>query len=426
MKKHRGQQLKLEDRIKIQAYLEDEIPVKTICNKLKVAKQTIYREIQRNSVKKNTSHFISRVDCVNVAHCKYKEGLNDIQKKHCYRYCTHYIKKICDKVARFPFVCNTCESRKRCSLEHRYYYADKAEEMARKKLSEPRKGIKISSEDFQQIDAIISPLISEKHQSLNHILIEHKEIDVSERTLRNWINKGYTKAKNIDMPRVVRFKVSKEYVHRISKPASILVGRMYKDYKEYIKLHPYKLVVQLDTVYGLQSDSKRILTIHFPIIKFQFGILLENATADEVNTKLLALRESIGKELWQAIFPILLTDNGPEFNKLCELELDDNGELMSKVFYCDSYCSSQKGSCERNHEFFRYIQPKKKSIQHFTQRTLDFIFSNINCVYRNSINGVRPYDLAKTILGERFLNAINITEIKPDEVDLSRKSSKVV
>ena len=218
------------------------------------------------------------------------------------------------------------------------------------------------------------------------------------------------------MPRVVRFKVSKEYVHRISKPASILVGRMYKDYREYTKMHPYQLVAQLDTVYGLQSDRKRILTIHFPSIKFQFGILLETATADEVNTKLLALRKTIGTDLWQTIFPVILTDNGSEFNKLYELEEDENGELMSKVFYCNPYCSSQKGSCERNHEFFRYIQPKKQSIQHFTQKTLDFIFSNINCVYRNSINGVRPYDLAKTILGHRFLNAINIIEIKPDAV----------
>ncbi len=233
-------------------------------------------------------------------------------------------------------------------------------------------------------------------------------------------------SKNIDMPRVVRFKVTKEYNHRICKPAGVLAGRTYKDYKEYIKQYPNKLVVELDTVYGLQTDSKRILTVHFPSIKFQFGILLENATVEEVNSKLLALRKLIGVELWQAIFSILLTDNGPEFNKLYELEVDENGESMSKVFYCDSYCSSQKGSCERNHELFRYIQPKRKSIQHFTQKTVDFIFSNINCVYRNSINGVRPYDLAKTILGERFLNAINIIEIKPDDVDLSRKPSKVV
>lgn len=41
-------QLKLIDRTKLQAYLEDEIPVKVICKRLDVSKQTIYREIHRN------------------------------------------------------------------------------------------------------------------------------------------------------------------------------------------------------------------------------------------------------------------------------------------------------------------------------------------------------------------------------------------
>lgn len=421
MAKRKGQQLKLEDRVKLQTYLEEKKSVKIICNKLKVAKQTVYREIRRNGIIKKGNPYNNRIDCVNRMNCPYRTIGNGCNKK-----CIHYIKENCKKIVRFPFVCNTCEKRSYCHLEHQYYYASNANEKAKKKLSETRKGIKISAEDFQQINAIISPLIIEKHQSLNHILTQHKEIDVSERTLRNWINKGYTKAKNIDMPRVVRFKVNKEYAHRISKPASILVGRMYKDYKEYVKSHPNQLVAELDTVYGLQSDSKRILTIHFPSIKFQFGILLERITADEVNSKLLALRKAIGTDLWQTIFPIILTDNGTEFNKLYELEKDEHGKTISNVFYCDPYRSSQKASCERNHEFFRYIQPKKKSIQHFTQNTLDFIFSNINCVYRSSINGVRPYDLAKTILKEKFLNAINIVEIKPDDVDLSRKPSKVI
>lgn len=55
-------------------------------------------------------------------------------------------------------------------------------------LHDSRKGIRISQDDFKQINEIISPLIKDKGQSLNHILTSHTEIDVSERTLRNWIN----------------------------------------------------------------------------------------------------------------------------------------------------------------------------------------------------------------------------------------------
>ena len=45
--------LKLIDRINLQTYLEEEIPVKVICKKSNVSKQTIYREIHRNSIYKN-------------------------------------------------------------------------------------------------------------------------------------------------------------------------------------------------------------------------------------------------------------------------------------------------------------------------------------------------------------------------------------
>ncbi len=67
-------------------------------------------------------------------------------------------------------------------------------------------------------------------------------------------------------------------------------------------------------------------------------------------------------------------------------------------------CSKLKVSSKQNIKKFNY------------KKIVDII---INFVYRNSINCVRQYDLANTILGDIFLNAINIIEIKHDDVDLS-------
>ena len=55
MKKTR--QLTYKDRVLIQNFLEDNIPISIICKKIGVSKQTIYREIKRNSIitKKDTS-----------------------------------------------------------------------------------------------------------------------------------------------------------------------------------------------------------------------------------------------------------------------------------------------------------------------------------------------------------------------------------
>lgn len=122
----------------------------------------------------------------------------------------------------------------------------------------------------------------------------------------------------------------------------------------------------------------------------------------------------------------MLSDNGIEFNDFYKLEYDENGEFLSNIFYCDPYRSSQKGACEKNHEFFRYIEPKYHSLDHLTQDKIDLIFSHINSVYRNSLNGIRPIDLAYAILGERFLKAINIKKIEPDDVNLTQSLTKKI
>ncbi len=420
----RKTQLKLEDRIKIENYLTNKIPVSTIGKRLGVSKQTIYREIERNSTYKKANE-IYDVLCALSTDCPYREFRNN-RSFHCTKRCDRYIQKTCKKLFRFPFVCNNCERKKTCRLGKRYYYAQNAQELSEKKLHDSRKGIRISQEDFEQINEIISPLIRDKGQSLNHILTSHKEIDVSERTLRNWINYGYTDAKNIDLPRKVSFKPNKEYIHRITKPSSVIEGRSYRDYRLFIKSNPHLLISQYDSIEGKKSDSKRILTIHFPSLHFQFGILISNPVSSlEVNSKLLELRNKIGLDEWKRIFPILLCDNGLEFNELYNIENDiTTGEHLSNVFYCNPYCSSQKGACEKNHEFVRYIEPKYTSLDHLDQEKVNSIFSHINSVYRSSLKGVRPIDLAEAILGKKFLDTMGIKRIEPDDVNLTQSLTK--
>ena len=415
----RNTQLKLNDRIRIETYLEEQIPIKKICKALNVSKQTIYREIQRNSKIVKAKTLLNNL-CVHRQNCPYCES-------KCVKKCEHYILEQCDKVVKFPFICNKCEKKQYCRFEHRYYYAQDAQNKANKSLRESRTGIKISQDEFQEINDIISPLIRDKGQSLNHILSTHDEIHVSERTLRNWINKGYTDAKNIDLPRTVSFKPKKEYIHRITKPANVISGRSYHDFKEYCKNNPNLIISQFDTVEGMKSDNKRILTIHFPILHFQFGILLESNSPDEVNKKLLDLQNKIGIESWKQIFPIMLSDNGIEFNKLYELEtIGNDNTKISSVFYCNPYCSGQKGACERNHEFIRYVEPKYHSFNHLTQEKVNDIFSNINSLYRKSLPGVTPYQLAYSVLGKDFLEIIGIKKIEPDDVNLTQSLTKKI
>mgnify|MGYP004684042471 FL=1 len=191
--------------------------------------------------------------------------------------------------------------------------------------------------------------------------------------------------------------------------------------------NPNLIISQFDTVEEMKSDNKRILTIHFPILHFQFEILLESNSPDEVNKKLLDLQNKIGIESWKQIFPIMLSDNGIEFNKLYELEtIGNDNKKISSVFYCNPYCSGQKGACERNHEFIRYVEPKYHSFNHLTQEKVNDIFSNINSLYRKSLPGVTPYQLAYSVLGKDFLEIIGIKKIEPDDVNLTQSLTKKI
>lgn len=172
----------------------------------------------------------------------------------------------------------------------------------------------------------------------------------------------------------------------------------------------------MDTVIGKLIDKKKILTIHWPAFHFQIGILLDSLNPNNVNKSLFELKEKIGDDLYRKLFQVIIVDNGIEFSLMDEVEVDSNGELISRVFFCDPYSSSQKGACERNHEFIRYIFPKGKSFDCLTQKDVDLMFSHINSTPCKSLGFNSPYFVFSNMFGKDLLNKLNINLIAKDDV----------
>ena len=257
----------------------------------------------------------------------------------------------------------------------------------------------------------------EKGQSISVIYQNHKnDIMVSENTIRNYITKGLFSCNQLDMIRP-RFTSEKSSKRRIIKNIELLSGRTYQDYIKHIDNND-SLVVQIDTVVGKLIDNKKLLTIHWPSFHFQIGILLEKLSPAFVNNALMELKNKLGLETYKILFQVILTDNGIEFSLLDEIENDENGELITKVFFCYPYKSSQKGSCERNHEFIRYVLPKGVSFDNLNKKDVVLIFSHINSTPRNSLGFKTPFELFKTAFGIDVLRILNINEINKDDVHL--------
>ena len=128
-------------------------------------------------------------------------------------------------------------------------------------LKESRSGIRTSPEDLVRIDAIIAPLIL-KGQSVNHILVNHKEeIGLSEKTIYNYIDSCAFNVRNIDLPKKVVYRQRRPKHVRTKIDYRYRKGRSYEDFRSFMKEHPDYEVVEMDTVKGKRSKGKVLLTL---------------------------------------------------------------------------------------------------------------------------------------------------------------------
>lgn len=111
-----------------------------------------------------------------------------------------------------------------------------------------------------------------------------------------------------------------------------------------------------------------------------------------------------------------MTDNGSEFQNPEALECDAYGEIKTKVFYCHPNCSWEKGMIEKNHEFIRYIIPKRNSFDNYTQDDITLMTNHINSVARDSLNGFTPYKMSLYHLDNTLHKVMNLIGIAPDDV----------
>ena len=148
--------------------------------------------------------------------------------------------------------------------------------------------------------------------------------------------------------------------------------------------------------------------------------IMEHKTMEEVEKVFFNIRKTIGNNLFKKLFEVILTDNGPEFFNPISIETDyTTGEILSHVFYCDPSASYQKGSIERNHEYIRYVLPKKSSFNNLTQEDCNLLASHINSTARVILNNKTPYEVVQSLMDVNTINKFNIFYINPDDVDLS-------
>ena len=326
---------------------------------------------------------------------------------------------LCKRLIRAPWVCNGCDRRNGCRRHKFIYSATNAYNDYKYTLSDARIGFNLTKDELFSLDKLVSPLIKNK-QSIHHIYTTHeKNINFSKMTLYNYINASLLSARTVDLPRAVRYKKRKSTKkNREKRDKTIRDGRTYNDFLTYINAHPNASIIEMDTLEGTKG-GKVLLTLLFRNSKFMLAFILESKTSNNVE-KVFDYLKITFKDDFKRHFEVILTDRGSEFDNPLSIEVDfTTGEIIANVFYCDPSCSFQKGILEKNHEFIRYVLPKKSSFNYLNQDDINTLINNINSLNRKSLNNNCPFDLAFIYLGEELLTSLELKKIEPDKVNLS-------
>ena len=399
-------QMNLTDRVAIEVGLAKNDSFKKMAKIIGRHPVTVAREIKENRTKLQVSFPLGN-DCKKFANCHKRQMCDadidacNMDCKRCRGFkcrenCDEYESNECLKTQKPPYVCNNCYYRKQCKKTRYYYNARYADAAVKRRRSDSRSGPQSSEEDMELINQILKPLVN-KGQPLTHIYAEHeKEFPVSLRTLYNYIDSGNLKVKSIDLRRKACYKPRKKpKVHTFGfQNQEYRQLRTYEDFMKALgKTFAEYEVVEMDTVKGVRERGKRLLTMIFRKNSVMLLFLLPGGTADSVKMVFDYLELGLGYDTFRRLFPVILTDNGSEFKRVDDLELNEDLMFRTSLFYCDPMASWQKPHIEKNHEYIRYVIPKGKSFSPYQQEDITLLMNHINSTKRASLRGKAPYEL---------------------------------
>ena len=312
-----------EDRLNLQKKLKESMSIKAIATDLGKNPTTISREIKKYSSEIATGYpGYPFNECKNRFNCRNKNICGkDCSRKatqycklcpYCNEYCKDFVREVCTARFRPPYVCNGCEKIGKCSLLKSIYDAEHAHIKAHNVISESRSGLCVSEEEIARLNAIITPLVN-NGQSVHQIYVEHEnELMCSEKTIYNYIDACLFDVRNIDLPRKVKFRERyKKPEFKVDKGCRI--GRNYQEYLKFKEKNPDLAEVQMDSVMGVKG-GRCLLTIHFVESSLMLAFIRDANTSKSVIDVFNGLDKVLGNELFNELFPYILTDNGSEFS----------------------------------------------------------------------------------------------------------------
>ena len=381
--------LTVQERIIIEKGIENGSTKAAIALTIGKDKSTVGKEIKKHRELVHKSSY--KINCANMKNCSHNHVCDN---------CADFKPFTCNRRDRSPGACNGCSKYTYCRYDKYRYKADFSHKKYREDLVDSRTGINMSYEECKAMADIIVPLIKAGH-SPYHIVTNHPELNISEKTLYNYIENGIFREfglLDIDLRIKKKKKKTKKASNKYKKreDKKYLNGRTYDDFINYTAENKNLSVVEMDTVYNNGSTGPFMQTFKFLDYSFMFIVYQEEKTAKSMVEGVDLLEKILGEDLFSEEVAIIKTDRGSEFCDAEGFEKEENESRRTRIFYCDPMASGQKGSLENNHKEIRYICPKENDLKDLglnSQEKANLIVSHINSQSKEHLKGKSPLEV---------------------------------
>lgn len=381
--------LTVQERIIIEKGIENGSTKAAIALTIGKDKSTVGKEIKKHRELVHKSSY--KINCANMKNCSHNHVCDN---------CADFKPFTCNRRDRSPGACNGCSKYTHCRYDKYRYKADFSHKKYREDLVDSRTGINMSYEECKAMADIIVPLIEAGH-SPYQIVTNHPELNISEKTLYNYIENGIFREfglLDIDLRIKTKRKITKKASNKYKKreDKKYLNGRTYDDFINYTAENKNLSVVEMDTVYNNGSTGPFMQTFKFLDYSFMFIVYQEEKTAKSMVEGVDLLEKILGEDLFSEEVAIIKTDRGSEFCDAEGFEKEENESRRTRIFYCDPMASGQKGSLENNHKEIRYICPKENDLKDLglnSQEKANLIVSHINSQSKEHLKGKSPLEV---------------------------------
>ncbi len=408
--------LTVQERIIIEKGIENGSTKAAIALTIGKDKSTVGKEIKKHRELVHKSSY--KINCANMKNCSHNHVCDN---------CADFKPFTCNRRDRSPGACNGCSKYTYCRYDKYRYKADFSHKKYREDLVDSRTGINMSYEECKAMADIIVPLIKAGH-SPYHIVTNHPELNISEKTLYNYIENGIFREfglLDIDLRIKTKRKITKKASNKYKKreDKKYLNGRTYDDFINYTAENKNLSVVEMDTVYNNGSTGPFMQTFKFLDYSFMFIVYQEEKTAKSMVEGVDLLEKILGEDLFSEEVAIIKTDRGSEFCDAEGFEKEENESRRTRIFYCDPMASGQKGSLENNHKEIRYICPKENDLKDLglnSQEKANLIVSHINSQSKEHLKGKSPLEVMEFMnpaLYQKFKD-FGIERINKDNIAL--------